>query len=269
MVANFNLYFFVSDFYNFKMVLSILGTQFIQYDFIILISLHQFIPDNPLSPYPLLIFFFLPIKSNLCWPINLGINEIWWDITWSHISDPGGDISGTILLMKIDFSSPRVIKCQLLLSKGWDSELISSSPFWNVVRLQFKWVLCMLSLSLGAHMCIFTVMSRKDCVLEVIHHVWVFISFLLSLSHTAPKLEERRVINSSQLGPKIEVFYSLYVDQLWISMLTVIYFKKVPWWELGDELIYGYTNKPLRIILTLFSFTRIIVVSFLWGPWLI
>lgn len=55
---------------------------------------------------------------------------------------------------------------------------------------------------------------------------------------------------------------SLQVDQLCVSMLIAVYYKnKLPWQRLREALICGYTTEPFGIVLILWSFSRVIVVT--------
>lgn len=48
-----------------------------------------------------------------------------------------------------------------------------------------------------------------------------------------------------------EVFYSLHIDQLWVSVLTSIYCRKSLWFGLRDGLTYEYSKISLGVMLIL------------------
>lgn len=89
----------------------------------------------------------------------------------------------------------------------------------------------MLSRPQWIHICNFPVVSGKHCFLEVIHHLW-----------------------------------TLYIDQLWVSILIFIYCWKVLCWEMRDSLLCRYSNKSSRVVSMLCLFSKLIVVGSPLGP---
>lgn len=58
----------------------------------------------------------------------------------------------------------------------------------------------------------------------------------------------------------------LHSDQLRVSMLTVIYFKKCLWRRLRDSMFHGYSHELLGVVLLLYLISRIIVSGSPLGP---
>lgn len=57
------------------------------------------------------------------------------------------------------------------------------------------------------------------------------------------------MVKISHLGKSTPQSYSSHVDQLWISVLTIIYCnKKLIWWSLKYVLVYDYYDKSEKSV---------------------
>lgn len=127
-------------------------------------------------------------------------------------------------------------------------------------------VLSMLWQPLGVHMCNYPVVSRKHQFLKFIYllYMWYNIQLLESLS-----LQNDLSFETNKYGISVTfrtdhsmVLYSLYLDQLSISVLIIIDFKnKLIGWKLRDVLIYEYRNKSLGAFLITRPFSRAFVAA--------
>jgi hypothetical protein len=85
--------------------------------------------------------------------------------------------------------------------------------------------------------------------------------FLFPLPIRSFSIGGKNVICTSHLELNT-IFYFLYIDQLRISILIVIYSKKqFLYLELKDDLIYGYSNKLFVFLLLSCLFSRIILLD--------
>lgn len=66
---------------------------------------------------------------------------------------------------------------------------------------------------------------------------------------------------------ELSIFYLLYNYYLWISVLIALYYKKkLLWWGVRDDLIYGCRDNSLSYVLKLCPSSNVVVVGFLLGP---
>lgn len=84
-----------------------------------------------------------------------------------------------------------------------------------------------------------------------------------SLSH-----EGRGMVKTSYSATYSKVSHSLKTVHLWVSVLIDIYCMKLRWWGLSNTLICECNSISLGVILLLCSFSKIQVVGFPLGLWL-
>lgn len=119
-------------------------------------------------------------------------------------------------------------------------------------------------------MCNYPVVSRKHQFLRFIYllYTWYNIQLLESLS-----LQNDLSFETNKYGIGVTfrtdhstVLYSVYLDQLWISVLIIIDVKnKLIGWNLRDILIYEYRNKSLGACLITRPFSRAFVAASVLG----
>lgn len=97
--------------------------------------------------------------------------------------------------------------------------------------------------------------------------------FKFSINSTSYNLSTISSAYISELGERATMspsIYGLIVQRLlftesWSvvgSLLITVYWKKILWWVLSDELIYGYNHMSLGIIPLLCPFWKMILVGF-------
>lgn len=99
-------------------------------------------------------------------------------------------------------------------------------PLYILSISEFVQVLWMLSQLPSFHMCSFPAMCRKHCVFEVTQHLLFLQSFHFLSCNDIWALGGQSVLEMSHLELSILDYCSLHLDQLWVSGLTAIYFKK-------------------------------------------
>lgn len=112
---------------------------------------------------------------------------------------------------------------------------------------------------------------RQSCYVWKTLFPWNYLSplaltvFLPPLLHNSLILEGRGLMKISHLGQGTPKSLTLYIDQFWVSVLILIYCKKLFWCELSSAVICacnGCSNMSLGVILLLCYFSRIIVLGF-------
>lgn len=88
------------------------------------------------------------------------------------------------------------------------------------------------------------IISQWKCVLSVALTIFLPHSMMIY-----KRCENEMLLDDSFRAEHSIVFYSLQADQVCISILIVIYFKRnLLCWELRDALIYGYKDKNLDLL---------------------
>lgn len=157
---------------------------------------------------------------------------------------------------------------------SWQLELVGwgmgvcvylPSQCWGPMWLGCVWALCMLLQSLWAHMCISPVVSGRHCVLGVFHPHWHWGSSCFLFCIAPWTLEE----GLSKTPIRTECLrVSQHIVHLWVFVfVSVCCWRKLLGWWLSKALISKHSRVSLGVILSVHSFSRIVVFGFPLGPW--
>lgn len=98
------------------------------------------------------------------------------------------------------------------------------------------------------------VVSRKYILLSFTHYLWFLPSFYLLFLVISAPWGARCDTEVSFMAKPSQVFYSLDMDQLWVSVLITTDLKnKLLWWDWAPN--YSYNNKSVEVILILHPLT--------------
>lgn len=125
----------------------------------------------------------------------------------------------------------------------------------------------MLPQPLWFYVCTILVTSGRHRFLRANHHLWHLTSVCL-LFYICPWALRGGL--DEDIPCRTECFKVLHSAHYpVVSLLVLIYCKKLPWWELSEAQIYENSNVSLGVTLLLRSCSKITTLDFPLGPWTI